>query len=364
MTGAPSTSGAPAEAEALIEKRGRAGFIVLNRPKALNALTLDMVRIVASALDDFERDPAIERVVVKGAGDRAFCAGGDIRKLYEQGRAGDHAAQLTFWREEYVLNQRIKRYTKPYVALIDGIVMGGGVGMSMHGSHRVVSEKCVFAMPEVGIGFFPDVGGTHILPRVPKRLGVYLAITGLRADAGDMMALGLATSFTPNSRMKDLEKALATLTGSIEAILAAHASIAPPSTLMAAADVLEPAFERLDADAIADGLSAAAAQGSSQAVRAIEALASKSPTSQAIALAQMQKGAEVDFEEAMRIEYRIVSRICRGHDFYEGVRATIIDRDNKPNWLPAAGEKVVPRDIDAYFASLGEDELDFGAPRP
>ena len=159
------------EAEALIERRGGAGVIVLNRPRALNALTLKMVRLMAAALDDWERDPGVTRVILRGAGERAFCAGGDIRHLYELGRAGDHEAQLTFWREEYQLNERIRTYPKPVVALIDGIVMGGGVGVSINASHRVAGERFVFAMPEVGIGFFPDVGGTYFLPRLaaPRR---------------------------------------------------------------------------------------------------------------------------------------------------------------------------------------------------
>ena len=153
--------------EAICQRRGAAGHILLNRPQALNALTLGMVRAIAAALDDWARDPAVRCVVVEGAGGKAFCAGGDIRLLYDQGQAGDHAAQRQFWREEYILNQRIKRYAKPYVALVDGIDMGGGVGVSMHGSHRVAGDKFLFAMPEVGIGFFPDVGATYFLPRLP-----------------------------------------------------------------------------------------------------------------------------------------------------------------------------------------------------
>ena len=171
-----------AEPEALIERRGCAGFITLNRPKALNALTLGMVRAIAAALDAWEGDDSVERVVVLGAGERAFCAGGDIRRLYEQGLAGDHDAQLTFWREEYQLNRRIKTYSKPYVALIDGIVMGGGVGVSAYASRRVAGERYRFAMPEVGIGFFPDVGATWLLPRLPRAAGAYLALTGANAQ--------------------------------------------------------------------------------------------------------------------------------------------------------------------------------------
>ena len=170
--------------EAAIERRGAAGVVVLNRPKALNALTLNMVRLMAAALDEWERDPAVARVVISGAGDKAFCAGGDIRHLYDLGRAGDHGQQLAFWREEYRLNRRIRTYPKPVVALIDGIVMGGGVGVSINASHRVAGERFVFAMPEVGIGFFPDVGGTFFLPRLAHHAGVYFALTGLRANAG------------------------------------------------------------------------------------------------------------------------------------------------------------------------------------
>ena len=216
----PASAAAGGEPETRVERRGRAGVIVLNRPRALNALTLSMVRDIARALDEFERDPGVERVVISGAGDRAFCAGGDIRWLYDRGRAGDHEAQLTFWREEYLLDQRIKRFPKPYVALIDGVVMGGGVGVSLHGSHRVASERCVFAMPEVGIGFFPDVGATWLLPRLPRRIGVYLALTGLRANAGDVAALGLATSFIPSTSFAALREALESDEGPVEGILA------------------------------------------------------------------------------------------------------------------------------------------------
>ena len=187
------------EAEALVERRGRAGVIVLNRPQALNALTLTMVRLIAAALDEWEGDRAVDRIVFLGAGERAFCAGGDIRRLYELGRAGDHDAQLTFWREEYQLDRRINAYPKPIVALVDGIVMGGGVGLAMHAAHTVASERFVFAMPEVGIGFFPDVGAAWLLPRLPSRAGVYFALTGLRADAGDAVAFGLAQTFVPSA---------------------------------------------------------------------------------------------------------------------------------------------------------------------
>ncbi len=196
------------DAEALVERRGRAGVIILNRPKALNALNLNMVRLMAAALDEWERDGAVDRIILLGAGERAFCAGGDIRRLYDLGRAGDHDGQLTFWREEYQLDRRIKTYPKPIIALVNGIVMGGGVGLAMNAAHAVASERFVFAMPEVGIGFFPDVGATWFLPRLPYRAGSYFALTGLRADAGDALALGLAKTFVPSASFPALTQAL------------------------------------------------------------------------------------------------------------------------------------------------------------
>src|SRR3954454_9206002 len=199
---------AMSEAEIICERRGASGTVFLNRPQALNAITLNMVRQLTRALDKWEHDSAIQNVVVSAAESKAFSAGGDIRLLYEQGRAGDHAAQLDFWREEYRLNRRIRLYSKPYIALVDGIVMGGGVGVSLHGSHRIAGDKFSFAMPEVGIGFFPDVGATYFLPRLPGKTGMYLALTGARANAGDAVQLGLASAYVPSSRFQELASAL------------------------------------------------------------------------------------------------------------------------------------------------------------
>ena len=346
------------DAGARYERRGAAGFILLDRPKALNALTLPMVRVIAEALADFERDARIERVVIASAGGRAFCAGGDIRRIYEQGKAGDHAAQLAFWREEYQLNRRIKRYSKPYVSLIDGIVMGGGVGLCVHGSHRVASENCVFAMPEVGIGFFPDVGATYALPRLAHRVGVYLAATGLRAETGDVVALGLAQGFVPSASFGALAEALES-PGSLADILAWFAASPPPAKFMPEASRIESWFAQLDRATILEAL---AADDSALAEAALAAMRGKSPTSQAIALRQMELGGTLSFEEAMRLEFRVVSRICRGHDFYEGVRATIIDKDQSPRWRPGADELIDSTAIEAYFAPLGADDLTFPEP--
>jgi enoyl-CoA hydratase len=353
-----------AEPEALIERRGCAGFITLNRPKALNALTLGMVRIMAAALDAWERDPSVTRAVILGAGERAFCAGGDIRRLYEHGLAGDHDAQLTFWREEYQLNRRIKTYSKPYVALIDGIVMGGGVGVSAYASHRVAGERYRFAMPEVGIGFFPDVGATWLLPRLPRNAGVYFALTGANAAAGDALALGLADVFVASAATGALAKALEQ-PAPIDDILAGFASPPPTSALTSELGWIETAFGSFDRETILGGLEVAERGGSAGAAKARAAMLATSPASQAIALRQMTIGRGLDFDEAMRMEFRVVSRICRGHDFYEGVRATIVDKDGRPRWrpLPASAAEAA-LEIDGYFASLGADEIVFPGTAP
>jgi enoyl-CoA hydratase len=346
------------DVEALTERRGGAGVIVLNRPKALNALTLTMVRLMSAALDRWETDPAVTRVVIRGAGGKAFCAGGDIRRLYELGRAGRHAEQLTFWREEYQLNERIRTYPKPVVALIDGIVMGGGVGVSINAAHRVAGDRFSFAMPEVGIGFFPDVGGTFFLPRLAHHAGAYFALTGLRVGAGDALAFGLAHDFVPSSAIEALAEALED-TEAVETTLARFAASPPQSGLLDEAEALETCFSLQSREAVLEALAVAEREGAAFAPSARAAMLEKSPTSQAIAVRQMVLGTDLDFDEALRVEYRIVSRICRGHDFYEGVRAVIVDKDNRPRWNPPA----LAAEIDAYFAPLGDDELTFPARR-
>ncbi len=337
------------ESQVAAERRDRCGYILLNRPKALNALTLDMVRAISAALDDFENDDRVERVVVQGAGERAFCAGGDVRWVTERGRAGDLAAGRQFFREEYTLNARIHSYRKPYVSLIDGIVMGGGVGLSLHGTHRVVTERAVFAMPEIGIGFFPDVGATYALPRLPHRFGVALAATGLRANAGDMAHFGLATAHVGSARIPALAEALAR-PGDTGAIIADFASSAPPSPLSAEIALFESAFAQAEPASVIARLSSA---GTKFADTLRVQISAGSPTSFALALQQMKLGEALSFTQAMQMEFRIVSRILEGHDFYEGVRAALVDRDNRPQWRPAPD--VAERN--AYFAPLGRDDL-------
>src|SRR3954467_10806817 len=341
----------------LFERHGVAGIVTLNRPKALNAVTHEMVRALARQLRAWESDVAVTRVIVRAAGERAFSAGGDIRALYEQGRAGRQQEMLTFWRAEYPLNAYIKRYPKPYVALIDGIVMGGGVGVSVNGSHRVAGDKFQFAMPEVGIGFFPDVGATWFLPRLPGELGTWCALTGDRLKTADAVAAGPATHHVRSDRFADLTAALSGNV-SVDATLAAFAEpIGDGATTqkraaidrLFAGDRVEDILHRLDAGQGAEREWAAATAAT---------IRTKSPLSLKIALAQVRRGEDWSFEDCMRAEFRIVSRIVYGHDFYEGVRAVIVDKDNAPHWQPDTLGDVTEADFERHFAPLGADELD------
>ncbi len=227
--------------EILFERRGAAGLVTLNRPAALNAVTHKMVLALRAQLDAWASDESITRVVIQAAGNRAFSAGGDIRHLYELGKAGKHGEMLQFWRDEYPLNAAIKNYAKPYVALIDGIVMGGGVGVSLHGSHRVAGDRFQFAMPEVGIGFFPDVGATWFLPRMPGELGTYCGLTGDRFNGADALAAGLVTHQISSARFEDLIEALAG-TISVDAVLAAFAEPAGEGPLVARRGAIDRLF--------------------------------------------------------------------------------------------------------------------------
>jgi enoyl-CoA hydratase len=344
------------EPETLCERRGAAGVIVLNRPKALNAVTLGMVRDIAAALDAWEKDPAVTRVVIMGAGDRAFCAGGDIRRLHDLGKAGNVAEPLAFWREEYILNARIKHYPKPYVALVDGIVMGGGVGLSLHGSHVVAGEKFLFAMPEVGIGFFPDVGATFALPRLPGRIGTWLALTGARIKRADAVGLGLATHAVASTSVSVIVDRLAA-GEAVDDVLASVAVDPGPAPALAERAVIDRAFDGASVADILARLDREAAQGSAFAAEAAATLRTKSPNSMAIAFEQMRRGGDLDFDQAMDLEFRIVSRMVETPDFYEGVRAVVIDKDQAPKWSPATLDGLTPEATARYFAPLGADEL-------
>jgi enoyl-CoA hydratase len=356
------------ESEIQLERRGAAGIVTLNRPAALNAVTRGMVRTLRDALERWRHDGAVSRVIVMAAGDRAFSAGGDLRHIYEAGLAGRQAESIAFWREEYALNAAIKHYPKPYVALIDGIVMGGGVGVSVHGSHRVAGDRFQFAMPEVGIGFFPDVGATWFLPRLPGELGAYLALTGDRLKAADALVAGVATHRIASSRFPDVVEALCG-TVAVDAILAAFAEPAgaagraslPASgdketgLLTARRDVIDRIFAADSVEDILAGLdeeAAASGDNAQWAGVAAATIQTKAPLSLRIALTQMRRGRDWLFDQCMQAEFRVVSRVAYGHDFYEGIRAVIIDKDNRPNWRPANLAEVTAPIVERYFAPL------------
>lgn len=347
-----------AEPDILFDRRGAAGIVTINRPQALNAVSHAMVRALAFQLSRWQDDPAVTRVVVTARGGRAFSAGGDLRGLYDLGRAGRYDEALTFFREEYILNAQIKHYRKPYVSLIDGIVMGGGAGISVHGSHRVAGDKFVFAMPEVGIGFFPDIGATWFLTRMPGELGLYCALTGERLNGADALAAGIATHRVSSTRFAELAEALC---GNVpvDAVLGAFAEPAgeaPVAALRPAIDALFAGNRVEDILAALDRAAAAAGPDAEFARKMAATVRAKSPLSLKVTLRQMQLGKSCDFDQCIRTEFRIVSRVVRGHDLYEGIRAVIVDKDQAPRWQPATLEAVDERQVERHFDPV-ENEL-------
>jgi enoyl-CoA hydratase len=352
MSAAPSP-------EILFDRRGTAGLVILNRPQALNAVTLGMVRLMMQKLTEWASDRAVSRVIVMAAGGRAFSAGGDIRALYKQGMARRYSEMLDFYGEEYVLNRLIKHYPKPYVALIDGIVMGGGVGLSVHGSHRVAGDRFSFAMPEVGIGFFPDVGATWFLPRMPGELGTYCALTGERFNAADAVYSTVATHRVASARFAELLDALCGA-APVDAILASFAEPAAEAPLAGRRQAIDRLFRGTQIEAILSALGAEASASGPEASFAQASAATmrgKSPISLKLALAQVRAGGSLSFDACMQTEFRLVSRVIEGHDFYEGVRAVIVDKDNAPRWQPAALTDVSDDTIAAHFAPLSSGDL-------
>lgn len=340
------------EPEIIFKPQGAAGVITLNRPQALNALTFDMVRRLDKMLVAWAKDPAIKAVVITGAGDRAFCAGGDI-KAVALARGGSMTRE--FFREEYTLNHRIFTYPKPYIALINGIVMGGGKGVSAHGSHRIVTENALFAMPEANIGFFPDVGGGYFLPRCPGQTGLYLALTCKRIKSADMLYVGFATHFVPSAKMAQLQDKIMQSPQDIDLLLKDFSGQpADASELAANREKIDRCFAH---DHVEEILADLQKDSSAWAIETLQAMQSLSPTSLKIALRQIRLGAKMTFAEVMAMEYRLSQACLARHDFYEGVRAALIDKDRCPRWIPATVGDVPDADIDLYFQSLGSQDL-------
>lgn len=345
-------SAAGEEQDVLFERRGALGLITLNRPNALNALTHAMCVAMRDRLSQWKADDAVKTVAIRGAGERAFCAGGDIRALYESGRAGASYA-IDFYHDEYRLNAAVKHFPKPYVALLHGIVMGGGVGVSVHGSHRLADASAVFAMPETGIGLFPDVGGSFFLPRLPGETGTYLALSGARLNAADLAYTGISTHTVPAAQWEELIGRLAAgddVDGALDGL--SHL-IEPPPLAKHRAEI-DRVFSPQSVETV---LAALDAEGTAWAQEIASTIQAKSPTSLKLTLRQLREGRSLDFDACMRMEFRMVNRIIAGHDFYEGVRATIIDKDGAPRWQPGSVAEISDADVDSYFAALGDGEL-------
>jgi enoyl-CoA hydratase len=335
--------------EVLCRIEGSVGRITLNRPRAIHALTTDMCRRMTEALLAWREDPQVELVLLDHAGERGFCAGGDIRMLAESG-AGDGRLAREFFFVEYRLNHLLFEYPKPTLAIMDGITMGGGVGISRPCRYRVATERTAFAMPEAGIGLFPDVGGGWFLSRAPSNLGLWLALTGARLKAADSVFLDLANAFVESARLEELKAAVVAAPARAESLLTAFEAYAGRPSLAAHQDEAKRLFAGESLEAIFAGLEAA---GTEWASAQLEALAGKSPQTLKVTFRQLALGARAaTFAENMAMEYRVGARVVQRHDFLEGVRAVIVDKDNAPKWSPARLEDVDESMLEAIFAPL------------
>jgi enoyl-CoA hydratase len=349
------------EGDLVARVEGGAGVIRLNRPKAINAVTLEMFRDIETALDRFEADPAVAVILLEGAGERGLCAGGDIRTLWESSKAGGDLGKI-LWREEYILNARIKKFPKPYIAFMDGIVMGGGVGLSAHASHRVVTDRTKLAMPEVGLGFFPDVGGTFLLSRSPGEIGTYFGLTGQTMNCTDAIYAKFADFIVSAAEWPELREALTRVPKGATAVdvsnlingFAVADTGVPAAGKQAVIDTLF-GFDRME-----DIVAALRRDGSEFALATLKTLGEKSPRGMVVTLKLLRLArAASSLEECLVREYRAALEVFRSDDFREGVRAAVIDKDRNPTWSPPRIEDVTPEILAPYLAEIGADELKF-----
>lgn len=340
------------ENDVIIGREGAIGRITLNRPRALNALTEDMCAAMLVPLRQWAADRAVHAVVIDAVPGKAFCAGGDVRAIYDAGKRADGSV-MSFFRTEYRMNAAIRRFPKSYIALIDGFAFGGGCGVSMHGSHRVVSENAVLAMPETLIGLFPDIGATTFLNHLPGEIGMYLALTGLRVNAADAIYCGLATHFVAARDHAALRSGL--LQGKEPDAVLAGLSTRPSGVALLARhrDAIDRAFAASSIEEILERLDIEGEWGAETA----SLLRSRSPTSLKVTFRQMREGSELDFESCQRMEFRIMARMMEGRDFYEGVRAALIDKDQSPRWVPSDLDRVSESEIERFFAPLDSEEF-------
>jgi enoyl-CoA hydratase len=349
------------EPDLIARREGFAGIIRLNRPKTINAMTLEMSRDVDRALDRFEADREVSVIVLEGAGERGLCAGGDIRALYENSKVKGDLGKI-LWREEYILNARIAKFPKPYVAFMDGIVMGGGVGLSAHASHRVVTDRTKLAMPEVGLGFFPDVGGTWLLSHAPGEIGTYFGLTGQTMNGPDAIYTGFADAVVPSSKLPALREALTrvrpgTASAEIKILIAGFATGETAGPVAAMQDKIDVWFAH---DRVEDIFAALQRDGSELALATLKTLNEKSPRGMVVALKLLRLARTASsLEQCLVREYRAALEVFKSDDFREGIRAAVIDKDRNPKWSPSRIEDVTPAMIAPYFAEIGADELKF-----
>ncbi len=341
---------APENEDILVSVDAGVGRVTLNRPKAINSLTDVMVAELAKALDEWEHDPAVHTVLLTGAGERGLCAGGDVVAIYHDAQVGG-ANTRAFWHDEYVLNARIARYPKPYVAVMDGIVMGGGVGISAHAGVRVVTDTTKVGMPEVGIGFIPDVGGTYLLSRAPGQLGLHAALTGAPFTGADAIAMGFADHFVPHEALGAFTAAV--VANGTDAALAAHAAEPPASPLLAQRHWIDECFS---GETVPDILAALRGHDAGPADDAANLIATRSPIALAVTLEAIRRAAKLDsLEDVLRQEFRTSCASLRSHDLVEGIRALLIDKDRNPKWSPATLALCGTSDVEAYFAPADPD---------
>jgi enoyl-CoA hydratase len=349
------------EPDLIARREGAAGVIRLNRPKAINAVTLEMFRDIDKALDAFEADPAVAVILLEGAGERGLCAGGDIRALYESSQVKGDLGKI-LWREEYILNARIARFAKPYVAFMDGIVMGGGVGLSAHSRHRVVTERTKLAMPEVGLGFFPDVGGTWLLSRSPGEVGTYFGLTGQTMNGPDAVYAGFADAVVPSGKLAALREALTKLrpgatSTEVKSLIDGFATGETAGPVAALQPQIDAWFAH---DRMEDIVAALGRDGSELAQKTLQTLNAKSPRGMVVTLKLLRLArTSASLEECLVREYRAALQVFASDDFREGVRAAVIDKDRNPRWSPPRIEDATPAMIAPYFAEIGADELVF-----
>jgi len=349
------------EGDLIARREGAVGVIRLNRPKAINAVTLEMFRDVDRALDAFEADPAVAVILLEGAGERGLSAGGDIRALWESSKVKGDLGKI-LWREEYILNARIKKFPKPYVSFMDGIVMGGGVGLSAHSSHRVATDKTKLAMPEVGLGFFPDVGGTWLLSHSPGEIGTYFGLTGQTMNGPDAIHAGFADAVVPSGKLADLREALTKVragitSAEVKALIAGFATGETAGPVAAMQDKIDVwfAYDRME-----DIIAALRRDGSELARSTLKTLNEKSPRGMVVTLKLLRLArTSRSLEECLVREYRAALEVFASDDFREGVRAAVIDKDRSPKWSPPRIEDVTPEMVAPYFAEIGANELKF-----